>query len=85
MPNCKNCKCLEIVDDDESVNSELNDPTYEPSSEGDSESEYSSSDYDTSGTCYFCNSELEFEENQYFDEQAGRFYCKACYEHVFEH
>ena len=72
-------RSLAIIDDD--TLSEINDPTYEPSSE----SEYSSSDYDTEGFCYFCQVELEYEENEYYDEQANRFYCKRCFEHILEH
>ena len=65
---------LEIIDD---TLSEINEPS--------SESEYSSSDYDTDGICYFCQVELDFEENEYYDEQADRFYCKRCFEHILEH
>jgi len=72
---------LVIIDDD--TLSEINDPTYEPSSE--SESEYSSSDYDTDGFCYYCSAELEYEENEYYDAEADRFYCKHCFEQIHEH
>jgi hypothetical protein len=72
---------LAIIDDE--TLSEINDPTYEPSSESDSE--YSSSDYDTDGFCYYCSAELEYEENEYYDEDANRFYCKRCFEHILEH
>jgi len=70
---------LAIIDDD--TLSEINDPTYEPSSE--SESGYSSSDYDTDGFCYYCSAELEYEENEYYDEDANRFYCKRCWDKIF--
>ena len=71
---------LAIIDDD--TLSEINDPTYEPSSASD---DYSSSDYDTDGICYYCSAELEYEENEYYDPEADRFYCKRCFEQIHEH
>jgi len=70
---------LAIIDDES--NSEIDDPTYVPSSDDES---YSSSDYDTDGLCYYCSAELEYEENEYYDTEADRFYCKRCFDTIYE-
>ena len=69
---------LAIIDDES--NSEIDDPTYVPSSDDES---YSSSDYDTDGFCYYCSAELDFEDNEFFDVDANRFYCERCWNDIF--
>ena len=69
---------LAIIDDES--NSEIDDPTYVPSSDDES---YSSSDYDTDGFCYYCSAELDFEDNEFFDVDANRFYCERCWNQIF--
>ena len=69
---------LAIIDDES--NSEIEDPTYVPSSDDES---YSSSDYDTDGLCYYCSAELDFEDNEFFDVDANRFYCERCWNQIF--
>ena len=65
---------------EEDDNSELDDPTYVCS---DSDESYSSSDFDTDGLCYYCNAELDYEDNEFYDEEADRFYCERCWNKIF--
>ena len=62
---------LQIISDPESCDS-------------DTVSEHSSEDeYDTEGICFLCSTDLDYEENEYYDSDTDRFYCKRCYEQIF--
>ena len=62
---------LEIISD---TDSEIDDPTYIPSSEDDS----SCSEYDDY-FCYQCEVDLEYEENEFYDWETDRVYCRNCW------
>ena len=47
------------------------------------EEEYSSSSEEEEN-CYFCDAELDYEENEFYDWEAGRFYCERCWHHIKE-
>ena len=32
--------------------------------------------------CYYCNADLEYEDNEFYDWEAGRFYCERCWDQV---
>ena len=49
----------------------------------DDSEEYSSSS-DEEQNCYFCDAELDYEENEFYDWEAGRFYCERCWNHIKE-
>jgi hypothetical protein len=66
---------LEIISD---TDSEIDDPTYIPSSEDSSSSEYD--DY----FCYYCETDLEYEDNEFYDSEADRFYCRRCWRDIHE-
>ena len=42
------------------------------------EEEYSSSDQEDE-KCYYCDAELDYEDNEFYDWEAGRFYCERCW------
>jgi hypothetical protein len=67
---------LEIISD---TDSEIDDPTYIPSEE-----EHSSSD-ECCDFCYYCETDLEVEENEFYDSEADRFYCRRCWNDIHEH
>ena len=47
-----------------------------------------SEEYSSSGAeeekCYYCDAELDYEENEFYDWEAGRFYCERCWNHIKE-
>jgi len=65
---------------DKDDDSELDDPTYVCS---DTDETDSSSEFDTDGLCYYCNAELDYEDNEFYDEEADRFYCERCWNQIF--
>lgn len=69
---------LEIISDSDS---EIDDPTYVPSSEDSN----SSSSSECCDFCYYCETDLEVEENEYYDSEADRFYCRRCWNEIHEH
>jgi hypothetical protein len=34
--------------------------------------------------CYYCRAELEYEDNEFYDEEADRFYCERCWNDILE-
>lgn len=63
---------LQIISDPETTDTETK-----------SESCSSEDEYDTEGICFLCSTDLDYEENEYYDSDTDRFYCKRCYEQIF--
>jgi hypothetical protein len=34
--------------------------------------------------CYYCRAELDYEENEFYDWEAGRYYCERCWNEILE-
>jgi len=65
---------LEISTDSE--NSVDNDPDYVPSTD---DTDECSSDCSDCEKCYYCRADLDYEDNEFYDEEADRFYCERCW------
>jgi len=45
------------------------------------DSEYSS-DCSECQKCYYCDAELDYEDNEFYDWEADRFYCERCWDQI---
>ena len=70
---------LEISTDSE--DSVENDPDYVPSTE---DTDECSSDCSSCEKCYYCQADLDYEDNEFYDEEADRFYCERCWNDILE-
>tara|TARA_R110000868_G_scaffold498_8_gene3743 strand:- start:1603 stop:1782 length:180 start_codon:yes stop_codon:yes gene_type:complete len=34
--------------------------------------------------CYYCEANLEYEDNEFYDDEADRFYCERCWNEMRE-
>jgi hypothetical protein len=52
------------------------------SDEEDEDYSYSSNGEDDEEKCYYCDADLDYEDNEFYDWEAGRFYCERCWNQV---